>query len=104
MIDPQKLAQMMQQAQSMQQKMQESLQSLRVDGQSGGGMVKVAMNGAYEILELKIEPSVVDPSEVGMLEDLIRAALNDAVGRVEEARLEQAREMAGQMGIPPGMF
>ena len=104
MIDPEKLAQMMQQAQSMQQKMQESLQSQRVEGQAGGGMVRVAMNGAYEIVSLKIEPSVVDPNDVGMLEDLVRAALNDAVARVEEARLEQARQMAGQLGVPPGML
>lgn len=104
MIDPEKLAQMMQQAQNVQRQMQENLQQVRVEGQSGGGMVKVAMNGAFEVLELKIEPSVVDPSDIGMLEDLVRAAVNDAVARAEDARMEQARNMAGQLGIPPGMF
>lgn len=104
MIDPQKIAQMMQQAQSMQQRMQEALAAQRVEGQAGGGMVKVSMTGGYEIVELKIEPQVVDPNDVGMLEDLVRAALNDAVARVEEVRLEQARQMAGQLGIPPGML
>lgn len=104
MIDPEKLGQMMQQAQAMQQRMQEELQRARVEGQAGGGMVKVTLNGAYEVVALQIEPSVVDKDDVSMLEDLIRAAFNDATARIEEVRMEQARGMAGQLGIPPGMF
>lgn len=104
MIDPEKLGQMMQQAQTMQQQMQEQLQSARVEGQAGGGMVKLTLNGAYEVVSLKIEPTVVDKDDVTMLEDLIRAAFNDATSRIEELRMEQARGMAGQLGIPPGMF
>lgn len=104
MIDPQKLAQMMQQAQSMQSEMQNALAAKEVEGQSGGGMVSIKMNGAYTVTALKIEPTVVDPTDVGMLEDLVRAAFNDAVARIDEFRMEQARGMAGQLGIPPGMF
>lgn len=104
MIDPEKIGQMMQQAQAMQERMQEELQKARVEGQAGGGMVKVALNGAYEVMELKIEPAVVDKADVSMLEDLIRAAFNDATSRIEEVRMEQARGMAGSLGIPPGMF
>lgn len=104
MIDPEKLGQMMQQAQQMQQRMQEELQRARVEGQAGGGMVKVTLNGAYEVVAVKIEPTVVDKDDVSMLEDLVRAAVNDATARIEEVRMEQARGMAGQLGIPPGMF
>jgi nucleoid-associated protein EbfC len=102
-IDPEKLQQMMQQAQSMQQRMQESLAAQQVEGQAGGGMVSLTMNGAYEVVSLTIDPAVVDKADVSMLEDLVRAALNDATSRVEEVRLDQARNMAGQMGIP-GLF
>ncbi len=104
MIDPEKLGQMMQQAQQMQQQMQSQLQTARVEGQAGGGMVKVTLNGAYEVVALKIEPTVVDKEDVTMLEDLIRAAFNDATSRIEELRMEQARGMAGQLGIPPGIL
>lgn len=102
-MDPEKLQQMMQQAQSMQQRMQDSLAQEQVEGQAGGGMVRLTMNGAYEVVALKIDPAVVDKDDVSMLEDLVRAALNDATARVEEVRLNQARNMAGQMGIP-GLF
>lgn len=104
MIDPSKLGEMMQQAQEIQQRMQAELRSKTVQGQSGGGMVKVAMNGVGEVTALKIEPSVVDPKDVAMLEDLVRAAVNDATSRIEEVRMNQARSMAGSFGLPPGMM
>ena len=103
-MDPAKIAQMMQQAQQMQSKMQEDLQSKSVEGQSGGGMVKVVVNGLGEVTSLKIDKAVVDPEDVTMLEDLVRAAMNSAVARIEEIRMEQARGLAGSLGIPPGMM
>lgn len=104
MIDPHKLAQMMQQAQTMQADMQTALTSKVVEGKAGGGMVSLKMDGSYTVIALKIEPQVVDPKDIGMLEDLIRAAFNDAVVRIDEFRMEQARSMAGQLGMPPGTF
>ena len=104
MIDPSKLSQMMAQAQNMQRQMQESLAKQRVEGSAGGGMVRVTINGAYECIEVKIDANVVDKDDVSMLEDLVRAAINDAAARVEEVRVEQARNMAGQMGLPEGLL
>lgn len=103
-MDPQKISEMMRQAQAMQQQMQETLLAQRVEGQAGGGMLKVTMNGAFEVLRVQIDPAVVDPADVAMLEDLIRAACNDAVTRAEELRVQHARGMVGQLGVPPGLF
>jgi DNA-binding YbaB/EbfC family protein len=104
MIDPSKLSQMMSQAQNMQRQMQEALAKERVEGSAGGGMVKVTINGGYECLEVSIDANVVDKEDVGMLEDLVRAAINDAAARVEEVRVAQARNMAGSMGLPEGLL
>ena len=104
MIDPSKLGEMMQQAQRLQTEMQDALKRERVEGSAGGGMVMVALNGAWECLEVKIDPTVVDKSDVSMLEDLVRAAVNDAAIRIEEVRAQQARNMAGNMGLPDGLL
>jgi DNA-binding YbaB/EbfC family protein len=104
MFDPSKLQEMMQQAQQMQARMQADLQTRVVEGQAGGGMVKVAVNGLYEVTAVKIDPAVVDPKDTAMLEDLVRAAFAQALARVEEARVDNARQMAGAMGIPGGLF
>ena len=104
MIDPSQIGEMMRQAQDMQQKMQEELRTRVVEGQAGGGMVRIVMNGLYEVASVKIEPSVVNKDDVPLLEDLVRAALHAAVARVEDARMEHARGMAGSLGIPSGMF
>ncbi len=102
-MDPAKIAEMMKQAQQMQSKMQDDLRNKSVEGQAGGGMVKVVVNGLGEVTNLSIDKAVVDPEDVGMLEDLVRAAMNSAVARIEEVRMEQARGMAGNLGFPPGM-
>jgi DNA-binding YbaB/EbfC family protein len=104
MFDPSKLSEMMQQAQQMQSKMQADLKHQVVEGQAGGGMVKVAVNGLYEVTAVKIDPAVVDPKDCALLEDLVRAAFGQALARVEEARMDNARRMAGAMGIPGGLF
>jgi DNA-binding YbaB/EbfC family protein len=104
MFDPSKLTEMMQQAQQMQEQMQEALKTKIVEGQAGGGMVKVEVNGLYEVTKVAIDKAVVDPNDISMLEDLVRAALSSALGKVEEVRMENARSMAGAMGIPGGMF
>lgn len=104
MFDPSKLAEMMAQAQQMQQRMQDDLKKKAVEGAAGGGMVKVSVNGMFEVLSVKIDPAVVDKADVSLLEDLVRAAFSQALARVEEARVEGARSLAGSMGIPGGMF
>ena len=95
---------LMKQAQQMQDKMQLELKDKLADGQAGGGMVKVQINGLYEVTSVKIDKAAIDPNDVTLLEDLVRAAFGQALARVEEARMENARTMAGAMGIPGGMF
>ncbi|MDD3536550.1 MAG: YbaB/EbfC family nucleoid-associated protein [Candidatus Cloacimonetes bacterium] len=98
--------QLMKQAQKMQQEMaksQEELKSKEFEVSSGGGMVKLTMNGEYEIQALKIDPEAVDPSDVEMLEDLILAALKEAHKQVSEASGEIMNKLTGGMKIP-GLF
>jgi len=89
---------MMKQAQQMQERLQKQMAELRVEGNAGGGMVTVVMNGAKQVQSVKIDPDVVSKDDVGMLQDLIVAALNDAQRKADE-------ELAQQMGglLPPGM-
>jgi DNA-binding YbaB/EbfC family protein len=104
MFDPSKLGEMMQQAQQMQERMQAELKTKVSEGAAGGGMVKVQVNGLYDVVSVKIDKAAIDPSDPSLLEDLVRAAFGQALARVEEARMENARGMAGAMGLPGGMF
>ena len=92
------IQQMMKQAQQMQERLQKQMADLRVEGNAGGGMVTVVVNGGKQVLSLKIDPEVVSKEDVEMLQDLIVAAINDAHRKADEA-------LAGQMGgmLPPGM-
>ena len=96
---------LMKQAQAMQanmQKLQTELASIEVVGESGGGMVKVTMNGRHEVRRVQLEPSVVGEDRE-MLEDLIAAAANDAVHKVEARTQEKMASMMGGLQLPPGM-
>jgi DNA-binding YbaB/EbfC family protein len=86
------------QAQQMQELLQKQMTELRVEGNAGGGMVTVVVNGAKQIQSLKIDPEVVSKDDVGMLQDLIIAAINDAQRKADE----QLRQNMGGM-LPPGM-
>ncbi len=100
------IAKMMKQAQQAQQKMQEmqaKIAQQEVTGQSGAGMVQVTMTGGGEMRQIKIDPSLVSPQEVEVLEDLIVAACNDARGKAEAAQQKAMAEAMGGMGLPPGM-
>ena len=103
MIDPSKLAEMMQKAQQMQDQMQQQLAQKLVTGEAGGGMVRVVVNGMLEVKSVKIEKAAIDPSDPTLLEDLVRAAVSQAISAAEEARLEHTKQMAGNLGLP-GMF
>ena len=92
------IQQMMKQAQQMQERLQKQMAELRVEGNAGGGMVTVVLNGAKQVQALKIDPEVVSKDDVEMLQDLIVAAINDAHRKADE-------EMSNTMGgmLPPGM-
>jgi DNA-binding YbaB/EbfC family protein len=99
------LGQMMKQAQEMQarmQAMQERLEQEEVSGASGGGMVSVTLNGKGVLRRIKIDPSLVAPDDVEMLEDLIVAAFNDAKTKVEAMVSEKMSELTGGIQLPPG--
>jgi nucleoid-associated protein EbfC len=99
------LGNLMKQAQAMQetmQKAQEEIAAMEVTGEAGGGMVKVTLNGRHEARRVQIDPSVpTDDRE--MLEDLIAAAMNDAVHRIESATQEKMSSLVGGMNLPPGI-
>ena len=92
------IQQMMKQAQQMQERLQKQMTELRVEGNAGGGMVTVVINGAKQVQSLTIDPEVVSKDDVGMLQDLIVAAINDAQRKADE---EMAQKMGGM--LPPGM-
>lgn len=98
------IAQLMQQAQRMQdnlKKAQEELGGLEVEGQSGGGMVKVTLTGKMECRAVRIDPSVLADGE--MLEDLVTAAFNDAVNKANEESQKRMSAATAGMPMPPGM-
>jgi nucleoid-associated protein EbfC len=88
---------MMKQAQEMQTRLQQQMAELRVEGNAGGGMVTVIVNGAKQVQSITIDPEVVSKEDVGMLQDLIVASINDAQRKVDEA---MAQKMGGM--LPPG--
>ena len=92
------IQQMMKQAQQMQERLQKQMAELRVEGNAGGGMVTALVNGAKQVESITIDPEVVSKEDVGMLQDLIVAAINDAHRKADEA---MAQSMGGM--LPPGM-
>jgi DNA-binding YbaB/EbfC family protein len=96
---------LMKQAQQLQasvQKAQEEIAAMEVVGESGGGMVKVTINGRHEARRVSIDPSVpLDDRE--MVEDLVAAAINDAVHRLQAASQERMSGLMGGMNLPPGL-
>lgn len=97
------LGDMMKQVQKMQSQMadlQEELENLEVDGSAGGGMVKVVANGKGDIRSIAIDPEVVNPEEVDMLQDLVIAAINQAKEKSQEIQSEQMSKLTGGLSIP----
>jgi hypothetical protein len=89
-------------------KMQEELAFRKVEASSGGGMVTVVVNGRQEVLSIGIDPRVVDPEDIEMLQDLIVAAVNDGLRRAQEMAAAEMGKLAGGLNIPglniPGLF
>lgn len=99
------IGQLMKQAQMMQdnmRRMQEQLASIEVEGQSGGGTVKVLMTCKHEVRRVSIDPSLAGDDRE-MLEDLVTAAFNDAARRVEATVAEKMGSVTAGLGLPPGM-
>ncbi|BDQ36393.1 nucleoid-associated protein [Pseudodesulfovibrio nedwellii] len=97
---------MIRQAQIMQRKMSETQEGLKakiVDASSGGGMVKVKVSGAQEVVEVLIEDSVMEAGDVEMLQDLVMTAVNEAIKKSKEMMEEEMKGITGGMNIP-GMF
>ena len=94
---------MMKQAQQLQSKMmklQEELAERTVESSSGGGMVKVTANGRQQVLSIQIEKEVVDPDDVEMLQDLVLAAINDALAKAQEMVSSEMGKLTGGLNIP----
>ena len=97
------IQQMMKQAQQMQETLQKQMAEMKVEASSGGGMVTVVINGAKQLLSIKIDPEAVSKDDVEMLQDLILAAINDAHRKADDAMQQQVGGMMGGLKIP-GMF
>ena len=94
------IKQLMKQAQQMQDQMQRQMSSIRVEGAAGGGMVKAEMSGNKELLAITIDKEAVDPNDVEMLQDLVKAAINEAARKVDEEMQSSLGAMTGGMKIP----
>ena len=100
------MSQIMKQAKAMQEnmaEMQKKIEETEIEGSSGGGVVKIVMNGKHEVKNLFIDPSIVNSDEKEVLEDLIIAALNDVNKKIAENTNDQLGSISGGMGLPPGL-
>ena len=90
-------------AQKIQEQMgafQEKLAAINATGSAGGGMVKIELNGRFEVIDVKIDPEVVDGSDIEMLQDLIMAAFTNGIEKIQETIKNEMGAMAGEFGIP----
>jgi hypothetical protein len=101
-MDMKQMQEMMTRAQEMQQQMQLKMRETQVEASAGGGAVVVRMNGEKQLLSIKIEKDATGDLE--MLQDLVTAAVNEAVRKVDQAMQSQLGGMLGGMGLPPGLF
>jgi DNA-binding YbaB/EbfC family protein len=102
MPDFDEILKMAQNAQNELQKAQESLDTIEVEGTSGGGMVTIRATAKGRILGVNIDESLLQPSEKAMLEDLIAAAINDAKGKADAAAAAEMQKMTSTLPLPPG--
>lgn len=85
-------------------KMQEELKKRTMEVSAGGGAIKVIINGDKQIQSLKIDPAAVDPEDIEMLEDLVAAAVNEAIKKVDDMTAQEMGKLTGGLNLPPGMF
>jgi hypothetical protein len=103
-MNPKQMQEMMSKAQDMQRQMQEKMKETVVEASSGGGAVTVKMNGAKQVLGVKIDPEIVKSGDVEMLQDMVTAAVNEASRKADESVQSSLGGMLGGMGLPPGLF
>ena len=104
---PQDMNSLMRQAQKMQEDMaakREELEAREYDISAGGGVVNLKINGKKEILSISISPDIVDPDDIETLEDILVAAVNEAIKRVEDTNSEEMSKITGGIPNMPGMF
>jgi DNA-binding YbaB/EbfC family protein len=99
---PGNMQSMMKQAQQMQERMQQEIAQIRVEATAGGGMVTVKMDGQKNLLGVKIDPEVA--GDVEMLQDMVLAACNEAVKKVDDETKQKMGGLLGGMGLPPGLL
>lgn len=85
-------------------KLQEELKTRTLEVTAGGGAIKVVITGEKQIQSLKISPAAVDPEDVEMLEDLVAAAINEAIKKVDDMMAQEMGKLTGGMNLPPGLF
>lgn len=101
------MGQMMKKMQKLQAdmaKLQEELKTRTVETSAGGGAIKIVVTGEKQIQSIKIDPSAVDPEDTEMLEDLITAAVNEALKKVDDMMSQEMGKLTGGMKLPPGLF
>lgn len=101
------MGKMMKQIQKMQADMakaQEELTNERVEASAGGGAVRVVANGHSDLVSIKIDPEAVDPADIGMLEDLVLAAVNEVQGKARELASSHMQSVTGKIPLPPGFM
>src|SRR3982751_3168965 len=101
-LDLNKIMEMAQSAQAELQKAQQSLESIEVEGAAGGGLVKIRATAKGTILGIDIDESLLQPSEKGMVEDLVAAAINDARAKADTAAAGEMEKMQSSLPLPPG--
>ena len=103
---PQNMNQIIRQAQKMQDDMkalQEELDATEYEGMSGSGVVKAVVTGKHDVVSIKLDAAVVDPADIEMLEDLVAAAVNDAIAKAKKDSEEKMEKVTGGLNVP-GMF
>jgi DNA-binding YbaB/EbfC family protein len=91
---------MMRQAQKLQERLQQEMSTITVEGAAGGGMVTVVVNGHKHVQKITIDPDVVSKEDVTMLQDLVTAAVNDAIRKVDDELKRKVGGMMGGLGLP----
>ncbi len=100
----QKQMQAMQQMQAKMEALQEEINEMETTASSGGGAVSVKVNGKKELLEINLQPEVVDPDDIEMLQDLILTAVNEALRQMEEISNNEMNKLTGSLGLPAGIL
>ena len=99
-----KMMKQLQKVQGQVMKLQEELAEREVEATSGGGAIRAVANGKKQLVSIKISPEVVDPEDMEMMEDMIVAAINEVMDRVDEMTNEEMKNLTGGLNLPPGLM